>query len=406
MTMSERELEQLLHQAWHLPRGPSRSAALDTVFRHADAAGLSEFAFNARMSAIEEFHNAGDPTRAFLAFSWCLAAVDRAEFPIRSGAERSLLWAFKWIVWALPQFSEIPLDRTHAVLDDMQRRYQLGGHSLHAVYQHRWLVAHHTGDAAGAEHWYEQLRTARRDSLSDCRACVPSSQVKHLASIERDEEAVAIGAPFTWGGCTEQPMWMLSELVLPYLRTGRFAEAADGYRRAYTAMRNNPHHLDNIAQQLLFCGLTGNEARGLEMIEHHLPWLDRPSTPFAELEFRTAAALVLRRLRETGHGDLAIRVSSDGITKESTVDAIWVDIVARAEALAGQFDARNANTYQSERCAARMALAPITTELALTGARSGPDPGPPDPSRPGRPADRRRWSWVPWRRRPRSAPTN
>jgi hypothetical protein len=260
------------------------------------------------------------------------------------------------------------------VLDDMQRRYLLSGHSLHAVYQHRWLVAHHTGDAAGAVHWYDELVGARRDALSDCHACVPSSQVRHLATVGRYEEAVTIGQPYSRGGCSEQPHWMLSELLLPYLHTGRLAEAADAHRTAYRIMRDDHHHLDNISQHVLFCGLTGNEARGLELVERHLPWLDRPATPFAALEFLTASAMVLRRLGETGRGGLAVRRRSEhGVDAgESTVDELHAELVAKAQALAARFDARNQNTHQSERCAARMALEPLVASLSLAVPSASP----------------------------------
>lgn len=175
----------------------------------------------------------------------------------------------------LPQFPDIPLDRTMAVLDDMQRRYQLAGHSLHAVHQHRWLVAHHVGDMAAAQDAYDRMLTAKRDGMSDCSACVPSGQVRHLTSLGRFEEAIAIGEPFKHGGCTEQPQWMLSELLMPYLRTGRFDAAVEAHREGYRRIRDDRHHLDNLAQHVLFCGLTGNEPRGLELVERHLSWLER-----------------------------------------------------------------------------------------------------------------------------------
>jgi tetratricopeptide (TPR) repeat protein len=375
VTYSETELQEQLSRTYSLS-GSAKFAALDAVFRHADAAGLVEFAFNARMNAISEFHHGGDPTRAFLAFSWCLGTFDRQPEVVAGYHAHSLLWRFKWIVWALPQFPEIPLDRTEAVLADMERRYQLGGHSLHAVYQHRWLVAHHVGDHEAAEAWYDRMLTARRDGLSDCQACVPSSQVRHLASLGRYDEAITVGQPFSRGGCTEQPHWMLSELLLPYLLTGRLDEAVDAHRRAYRIMRNDRHHLDNIAQHVLFCGLTGNEARGLELIERHIGWLERPSSPFAAMEFASAAALVLGRLRENGHGELTVQRRSDDGTRrwEQTVDEAHAELVVQARDLAARFDRRNGNDHQSSRIEQRMAATPVVDRLpltALTGRTNG-----------------------------------
>ncbi|MFY1689481.1 hypothetical protein [Plantactinospora sp. WMMB782] len=380
MTASEHDLEEMLAQAWSLPDGPARFAALDTVFRHADAAGNVEFAFRARMNSMSGFHHGGDPTRLFLAFSWCLATFDKQPEVAHSHDAHSLLWNFKWVVWSLPQFPEIPLERTAAVLDDMERRYLLGGHSLHAVYQHRWLVAHHVGDFGTAQEWYDRLLTAPRDGLSDCHACVPSGQVRHLVSLGRYEEAITVGEPYKRGGCTEQPQWMLAELLPAMLHTGRLDDAVDAFRRGYALVRNDRHHLDNIGRYLHFCGLTGNETHGLEIVERHLGWLERPSSPYAAMEFASAAAQVLGRLRAAGHGDLVVRRRFDGGRREETsVARLHDELVAHARELAARFDARNGNTHQSGRVEARMVAEPVVDRLPLTvlAGRAAADQGSP-----------------------------
>jgi tetratricopeptide (TPR) repeat protein len=373
MTTSEHDLRQMMDEVDRLPSGPTRSAAFDTVMRHADAAGATRFAFWARMNAISDFHHGGDYTRAFMAFSWCVATFDRHP-EIVGGSERSLLWKFKWIVWELPQFPAVPLDRTVAVLDDMERRFRQGNHSLHAVYQHRGLVAHHLGDLDAADHWYDRMVDAKRDDLSDCAACVPSSLVQHHVARGRYEDAVREGAPYTDGGCTEQPQWMLSELLSAYLHTGRTAEAVDAHRVAYPQMRNGRRHLAQIALHLQFCGLTGNAEHALPIVERHLPWLDRPVSPYAAMEFTSAAALVLRRLDEAGAGDRPVKVrGGDGAAgAPATVRSVLTDLTARTRTLSAQFDARNGNTYQSRRTEARMALEPVLDRLPLTALAGRP----------------------------------
>ncbi|MFC7240923.1 hypothetical protein ACFQO7_00385 [Catellatospora aurea] len=366
MTMTEQAVHELWHEAHRRPPGAARFAAYDIALRHADAAGMRREAFGWRMSAMSEFHHGGDPARLFLAFSHCLQAYDSDPAATGHHADHTLLWRFKWVVWSLPQFPEIPLDRTRSVLDDMEARYLRGGHSLHAVHQHRWLVAHHTGDPA-AEHWYDRMVTARRDRLSDCAACVPSGQVRHLVSLGRDEEAIEIGRPFSRGGCTEQPQWMLSELLLPYLRTGRHADAMDAHRVGYPHMRADRHHLDNIAAHLRFCGLSGNETRGLELIERHRGWLDAPSSPYAAMEFAAAAGQVLRRLTEAGHGDLPVAAVPGG-PAASTVAQVGAEVAALARAIAARFDARNGNTHISSRVEGHLAAEPLTDRLSTSVA--------------------------------------
>ena len=38
-------------------------------------------------------------------------------------------------------FPEVSLEQTRAMLAEMDRRYLDAGHGLHAVHQHRWMVA-------------------------------------------------------------------------------------------------------------------------------------------------------------------------------------------------------------------------------------------------------------------------
>src|SRR5439155_21354974 len=171
--MTPGEIRRLLTEAGSLPFGPGRSALVEEAVRHADALDDLDLRFDARMAATEAYHIGGEPAKAFVTFSWCLTEFDRDPSG-RSRADDELLrWHFKWIAGSLTDFPEIPLARTYAVLDDMERRYRLGGHSLHAVYAERWEVAHHIGDPEAAAEWFARWSAAPRDENSDCEGCDP-----------------------------------------------------------------------------------------------------------------------------------------------------------------------------------------------------------------------------------------
>src|SRR5262249_54027852 len=149
-----------------------------------------------------------------------------------------------------------------------------------------------------ADEWFARWSAAPRDQNSDCVGCDPTSKVEHLAARGLDEEAVALAAPVLAGQltCIEQPQAILTELLLPYLRTGRLTEAAEAHRRAYRRLRGNIADLAGISTHVTFCALTGNEMRGLEIVERHLGWLDAAPSPFAAMWFAASAALLLGRL--------------------------------------------------------------------------------------------------------------
>ncbi|GIH05914.1 hypothetical protein Rhe02_39810 [Rhizocola hellebori] len=341
------KVELLIRQTWEAPFGPGQIALAEEAITQADLLGDDELRFDARMAATNAYQHGGEPAKGFVTFSWCLAQHDRD--PGRFGHhEHLLLWYFKYMVNSLTDFPEVPLARTYAVLDDMQRRFQAGGHSLQAVHKHRWMVAMHVGDAATRDEYYERWQSAPRDPNSDCEGCDPTDQAWHLTELGSYEEAIALTAPVLAGRltCAEQPQAILTQLLLPYLRTGRLSEARSAHHAAYRALRGNPANLMAIGDHLRFLAISGNADHGLEVLRRHLSWLDRAPSPYAEMWFCACAALVLRL--------------ADGDAK------LGSELTARATALAERFDTRNGTTFQSAKVADCLAGEAEGEKLALS----------------------------------------
>ncbi|WP_229399036.1 hypothetical protein [Micromonospora okii] len=375
--MSDDELWRMLREITGMPYGAGRTAALEQLLRRTDAGADRHLAFAARMEATTGYVHGGEPGKSFVTFSRCLAEFDQDPQPYHQPYAGQLLWQFKYMVNALLKFPELPLDRTYAVLDDMERRYREAGHSLQAVYKHRYLVADHLGDAEAAERWYRQWLTAPRDDLSDCAGCDPTTQVAYLAHVGRHEEAVALAEPVLAGrlSCTEQPQAILTALLVPYLRSGRHEAARDAHREAYRRLRGNLADLWDIGDHVEFCTLTGNVARAVEIVERHLDWLDRAPTPAAAMHFAATAAAALRRA-----GDVTVhrRAAGDRPAGEVSAAALADELTGTATALAARFDERNGTTHQSEWIARRLATQPTGEHLPLSASLRRPArPAPP-----------------------------
>ncbi|GAB3213506.1 hypothetical protein ACQEU5_18425 [Marinactinospora thermotolerans] len=391
--MSERDWRDLFEQAAGLPYGTAKTLVMEEALRAATVAGADEFdLFHLRMRLTSAYQHGGEPAKAFTTFSRCLSAFDADPARYGTGAQEQLLWHFKWIVNSLTEFPEIPLERTYAVLDDMERRYREGGHSLQAVHHYRNVVARHIGDAVTAAEQFELWRTTPRDGNSDCEGCDPSSMASHLILAGADEAAIELARPVLDGHltCTEQPQDILRTLMLPYLRTGRPQEAVDAHRRGYRVHRRNPaHYLAAIGDHLYFCALTGNEARGLEILERHLGTYDTPPTPHDAMMFAASAALLLDRLAATGHGHLTVGRPAHGDRPAGDVTAHELRDLLRADALeiAARFDERNRTTAQGDRVRARLEAEPLFDHLPLSEhaprpARSRTSMSPADTPRP------------------------
>ncbi|RKN46499.1 hypothetical protein [Micromonospora endolithica] len=365
--MSDEDLWRVLRQAADMPYGAGQIAALEQLLRRVDASDDRHLAFLSRMQGTTTYIYGGEPAKSFVTFAWCLAEFDRDPQPYHQRYTHQLLWHFKYMVNGMLKFPELPLDRTYAVLDDMERRYRTAGHSLQAVHKHRYRVAEHVGDADAAEHWYRLWQSTPRDDLSDCAGCDPTSVVNHLTGTGRYSEAVTLAEPVLTGrlSCTEQPQSILTALLVPYLRTGRHDAARDAHREAYRRQRTNLSDLWDIGDHVEFCTLTGNEARAVEIVERHLDWLDRAPSPAAEMHFAATAAAALRRV---GDATLHRRAAGDRPAGEVPAAELVTELTERATALAARFDERNGTTHQSEIIARRLATEPAGEHVPLSAS--------------------------------------
>ncbi|CNF44345.1 Predicted ATPase [Mycobacterium tuberculosis] len=380
--MSTDDVYALMARSQELPYGEARTVLVEDALRRAEAAGDEVLAFHVRVRLTDAYRYGGEPAKAFATFSRTLADHDRD--PGRFDETHGLLWQMKAIVSSLTLFPEIPLDRTYAVLDDMERRYKAGGHSLQAVYHYRNVVARHVGDGT-ADDWYVKWRSAERDELSDCEGCDPTGMARHLIEAGRHEEAFEVAAPVLAAqlNCNEQPQSIQTALLPVYLRTGRAEQAADAHRRAYRVHRTRLADLADVAEHLEFCAVTGNEARGLEILQRHIGWLDRAPSAHADMEFSGAAALLLGRVAAAGHGDATIRrPGPDGRAADVPVAGLRAELAERATALAARFDARNGTSRQGDKVRATLAAEPVAefVPLAAHHRRPAPQAAVPEPA--------------------------
>ncbi|MFI7077751.1 hypothetical protein ACIBO1_10720 [Micromonospora sp. NPDC049903] len=367
--MADEDLWRMLRQTGEMPYGVGQIAALEQLLRRADAADDRHLAFAVRIQGITTYIYGGEPAKSFVVFAWCLAEFDKDPQPYHQRYAQHLLWHFKHMVNGMLSFPEVPLDRTHAVLDDMERRYREGGHSLQAVYKYRYRVADHLGDREQAEEWYRKWLTTPRDQLSDCAGCDPTTQVNHLTRTGRHDEAVALAEPVLSGrlSCTEQPQGILTALLPAYLHSGRRDEARNAHREAYRRHRGSIADLWDVSEHIEFCTLTGNEARALEIVERHLDWLDRAPSPGAAMQFAASAAAALRQVDDqtlTVHR----RAFGERPAAEVPLGALAAELAETATGIAARFDTRNGNSTQSEGIAQRLAVTPVGDHLPLSAS--------------------------------------
>ncbi|PSK98094.1 hypothetical protein CLV63_106142 [Murinocardiopsis flavida] len=392
--MSDREWRDLDIQADRMPYGRAKTMLREEALRLAPAQGATPMeVFWLRMDLTSAYSYGGEPAQALGNFSRCLSLFDADPATYGAAAAGRLRWHFKWMIGNLLEFPQIPLDRITATVDDMERRYREGGHSLQAVHGRRMRLAQHIGDTEAAAHYYELWCTTPRDGNSDCEGCDPSKKASYLSGLGRYEEAVQVAEPVLAGelDCTSQPHGILETLRTPYVRIGRLDAARDAHRRAHRTHRGNPvRHSASITADIAFCAKTGNEATGLRLLERFLPELTAPgNSPDDEMMFAATAALLARRLVESGNGGLPVHLPAHGDTAESatTPEELFERMRARATDLGAQFDLRNGTGTQGEWVRERIGAEPIIEHLPLSAHAprpAAPRPAPPQQAVTGR----------------------
>jgi hypothetical protein len=349
----ETQIEELMDQAYRLPDGASKLMLLEEAVRLADTHQHTEYGFRVRQSLIRCASFSGADEKALVAFSWCLAQCDRNP---EQFDEEELLWEYKWIVASLPQFPQIARPQITAMLDDMQRRYERGGHGLRPVHMLRCKVMLWMYDLEEARRHQRLWRRAPHGDNDDCAACERDSQIEYLLAVGRAERAVELAEPILQGKlrCAEVPHFTLARLLLPLWRMRLRASAMACHQRGYPLVADSRDFVEQAAMHLTFLVLSDNLARGVAVLERHLGWALGLLEMQRRFEFLLAGRLLLDRLAETGQSTLQLRLPrsfplyQEGGEYETAPLRAW--FAEEARELAARFDARNGN----DGCGARV----------------------------------------------------
>jgi hypothetical protein len=396
--LTAEEIWSALAENRQTPHGPVRIARAEYLVDAAEAAGEPPLYAQALIDVIAAYEYGAEQPKLLVPFARLLRLWEQDPGAFGGQRKHSLFWYFKWASGGMLSEPEVPLAAIAGWLGEMESRYRQAGHSPRAVHMGRHRLAREVGDGPVAEREFEAWLDAPRDAMADCEACEAGDQGWWQAFNGRDEQALELWAPVLGGKlvCAEEPHRVLAHSLLPLVRLGRLDEARANHLRGYRMARGVANLRSTIARHVEFCALTGNEARGLEILTEHAAFL----TPGAEdaesrLDFLTGALILLRRLTALGLGGLELGrfdVAGPGTTGmpspavgetetkteiETTVAQAATSAETQIAAICARFDARNGNTTASERTGERLAREPLVASLPLGSSTALPQSAPP-----------------------------
>ncbi|SME88246.1 hypothetical protein [Streptomyces sp. Amel2xC10] len=357
------ELHEALQENGRRPYGRTRTVTAEELVDAAEQFADPVALVHALLELQEAYTYGSEPRKSPVVFARLLTLFDEQPDIFDERLRHLLFWRFKWVAAALRALPEIPLASLRQWLTEMRDRYEKAGLGLQPYYGQAYQLAAHVGEdtALAYELWAGRSRTR----LSDCEACeICERALYHLAAGD-DERALRAWEPVLAGkeSCQEEPARSISYALLPLVRAGRTEEARRLHLAGYRGCRRNPSMAGEVGRHLEFCALTGNEARGLELLAENRTLFEEVDSPLDRLAFLTGVDVLLRRVESLGHGDLP---AAGPAGRTWTVAALRADVAEQADGLAARFDTRNSTAAHAERRRARLDRVPLLDSLELT----------------------------------------
>ncbi|MFE9740010.1 hypothetical protein [Streptomyces sp. NPDC006477] len=364
------ELYQALQENHERPYGRTRTVTaeelVDAAEQFAEPVPLARALFELQ----EAYTYGSEPRKSPVVFARLLTLFDEQPDVFDERMRHQLFWRFKWVANALRALPEIPLASLRQWLTEMRERYEKAGLGLQPYYGQAYQLACHRGEDTTVA--YELWAGRTRTRLSDCEACEICERALHHLAAGDEARALRTWEPVLAGkeSCQEEPARSVSYALLPLLRAGGTDQARELHLAGYRACRRNPSMSGEVGRHLEFCALTGNEARGLELLAENRNLFDEVDSPLDQLDFLTGVGILLRRVEALGHGELP---TAGFAGRAWTVAGLRAEAGARADDLAARFDARNGTTAHTDRRRARLDRAPLLDALELTLRSRGLD---------------------------------
>lgn len=367
--MNVEEITAGLNEAERLPKGRLKSERLELLAAaaktHEDRALEGRVLID--LSAAYAF--GGERDRLPLVFGRLLKIYD--EFPAElGGLTHQIHWRLKWMTNGLVSNPDVPVITANRWLTELESRYRQRGYSLRPVHALRSSLALSQGDEAAASAAMEASIAAPRDQMADCEACERDRWGSWRAELGDDEGAIDFWAPIINGrmACAEEPHWVLGLALLPLVRRGRHDEARSAYLKGYPLARRTVSLRATVGRHIEFCALTGNEARGLEILAEHVNWLtDQEDDVEQRFQFVGGVAVLLRRLMLLGYDEVPVGTG--------TAAEILATLEKELAAIAARYDRRNGNAFVSESLTTRLAQEPLVDLLPLGISAALPEVG-------------------------------
>jgi hypothetical protein len=327
---------------------------LEEATRLADLHGDVPLGLKVRLRLIQAAERTGNYEQVLVAFSWCLAQIDRDE-ALRIAMQRRVLWYYKWATASLCKYSQVSREQIEHSFADMADRFQRAGFGDGAVHKCRAFASIRLGDLSALGEARLRWVASPRDGISDCAACQADGTVECDLEIGDIKAALRAAEPIIRGNlkCTSIPCATFGRLLLPVLKLGAPKMADLLHAGSIRQTLSQRDFLESIGDHCAYLAITGQIAKAVRVFETGMAWVMIARRTWDRMIFLEKAVVLFERLAQTGQGPMQLKIPNNAIfhrdddTYEPLVIAQGLHQM-RGE-LAGEFNRRNGNTYMDVR---------------------------------------------------------
>ncbi len=352
--MKEDEILAHLYEAQDLDYGEEQVRLIESTVSAADTYQNEELQFETRMQLVTAGIFSGFIEKAIVAFSWCLATLDREPEKF-ADHDHDILWAYKWIGQNMIAFASIDQARLQKSLEDFERRYKERGISLRPVYSQQVRNRIDLGESKErVQLALTAFVQAPRDYYSDCSACEQNFLVE-VALYQNDlEKAGRYAAPIFSGSktCAEVPHITYAIMTLPTLYGGDEKLANTYAKEAERLCIGNRDFTHELSELISYHVAVRQFDDALRIFNAVYLWELETLLDVRKRYFCASAALLFEHLPGKTF-TLSFPMNSDFASDDGQYSS--EDLVAyytkKSDAIASRFDLRNKNAHSSEELA-------------------------------------------------------
>ncbi|MFD0903314.1 hypothetical protein [Actinomadura sediminis] len=286
------------------------------------------------------------------------------------GSSVEAMWTqfYRLLDW-YTRFDPEPADRTRRLIDELERYCPpTRPAARYALRVARMRLEARRGDVGEVERLWRGLRTQDVPTEHFLPDGVARGDATMWAQLGHHERAIEAMAPVLAGQIPARSDRVEHvDCLLPYLHTGRVAEAVALHQRTYA---RSGMKLEAVAAHLEFCARTGNEERGLDVLHRNLGRMGYGCRYVVEAWTAAAAALLCLRAAAKGldrEWVWACTCADPGCTDLAIWS--WAELGAqlrwRAGRLARRVDELNGTSAFGERIDALVHAEPLVEGLEL-----------------------------------------